>query len=67
MSQNLLHRLDVHTAGEHQGGGGVAQFVRRKLACIQAGGQQMFFDQAVHGADANPIFIPRTKQGAVVG
>ena len=45
--EDVLHRLDIHAAGEHHRRRRVAQLVGGVLAAVEPGGVQMLFDEVV--------------------
>ena len=64
--EDVLHRLDVHTAGEHHRRRRVAQLVGGVLAAVEPGGGQMLFDEVVHCRNADAVFLLGAKQRPIV-
>ncbi len=64
VTEHFLQRADIDAVLQHQGCGGMTQFVSRILACVQSGFEQIFLEHHLNAVAADPISPVGEKHGA---
>lgn len=67
MAQYLLKSTYIHAIPQHQGGGGMAQFVRGILSAVQPRSGQVLLHQLVDRCSGDaPAVLERDEQGILI-